>query len=331
MGKKNIVWNDYISQNERFADFFNGVVFEGEEIVCPEALTTLDSKLWRRNRENNSYHEYVRDNVKLWHYNGMKYILGLEPEESPHFALPVKYMNYESVQYDKQYQKVRKRHRKRNDLRSPEYLSGFSGSDRLMPVITIGVYLGEEKWSGFTKLGKMADFRAMPAEIRDRLLPLCNEFHVNLLDVHEMAACDMFRTDLKEVFGFLKHRNDKEGLSRYVKGNENFRHLQEDAYDVLSVYSRSKQLEIQKDEYETEEGFDMCRAIREMIEDGKAEGRIECLISQTIKKRDRGMSVEDIADALEEDEEMIKQIMAAIGKAECLETEQVYACMATLG
>ncbi|MCM1244658.1 MAG: hypothetical protein NC293_03330 [Roseburia sp.] len=88
MGKKNVVWNDYISQKERFADFFNGTMFQGEEIVCPEALTDMDSKLWRRSQEKDSYHEYVRDNVKMWEYMGMRYILSLEPEESPHFALP---------------------------------------------------------------------------------------------------------------------------------------------------------------------------------------------------------------------------------------------------
>lgn len=331
MGKKNIVWNDYISQNERFADFFNGVVFQGEEIICPEALTPLDSKLWRREPTKNSYHEYVRDNAKLWHYRGMNYILDLEPEESPHFALPVKYMNYESVQHDRQYRQIRKKHRRRRNLRPPEYLSGFSGSDRLMPVITVGVYLGEEKWSGFTKLSKMAGFQAMPAEIKDRLLPLCNDFHVNLLDIHELETCDVFRTDLREVFGFLRYQDDKEGLESYVKGNENFRHLREDAYDVLSVYSRSKELEMQKEEYETEEGFDMCRAIREMVEDGRIEGRAEgnlfCLINKTVKKRERGMSVEEIADELEEEEEMIERIIVAIMEAGTLETEKIYACM----
>lgn len=51
MGKRNIVWNDFISQNERFADFFNGTVFGGEKVVSPEALTALDTKLWRRRQE----------------------------------------------------------------------------------------------------------------------------------------------------------------------------------------------------------------------------------------------------------------------------------------
>lgn len=101
LGKKNIVWNDYISQEDRFADFFNGVVFHGDQVVFPEDLVSLDSKLWRRQPDKNSYNEYIRDTVKLWQYGDKKYILSLEPEDSPHHALPVKYMNYESVQYDR--------------------------------------------------------------------------------------------------------------------------------------------------------------------------------------------------------------------------------------
>lgn len=275
MGKKNIVWNDYISQKERFADFFNGVVFQGQQIICPEALTTMDSKLWRRNREKDSYHEYVRDSVKLWNYGRMRYILGLEPEELPHFALPVKYMNYESVQHERQYRKIRKRHRKDRDLRSAEYISGFSESDCLMPVITIGIYLGREEWTGHTTLGGMTGLEKIPMQIRDRLVPFCNDFRVNLWDIHKMGASDVFRTDLKEVFGFLKRQDDKEALKWYVEKNKVFRHLREDAYDVVSVYSRSRELEIHKEEYETEEGFDMCLAIQEMIEDGRMEGREE--------------------------------------------------------
>lgn len=116
LGKKNIVWNDYISQNERFADFFNGVVFHGHQVVLSEDLTPLDSKLWRREQEKNSYNEYIRDTVKLWKHRDKKYILSLEPEESPHYALPVKYMNYESVQYDRQYKESMKAHRKSRDL-----------------------------------------------------------------------------------------------------------------------------------------------------------------------------------------------------------------------
>lgn len=59
--------------------------------------------VWGRQPDKNSYNEFIRDTVKLWQHEDEKYILSLEPEDSPHYALPVKYMNYESVQYDRQY------------------------------------------------------------------------------------------------------------------------------------------------------------------------------------------------------------------------------------
>lgn len=68
MGKKNVVWNSYISKNERFADLVNGVVFLGKQVVLPGALTALDSKLWRRVQEKGSYGEFTRDMVKIWGY-----------------------------------------------------------------------------------------------------------------------------------------------------------------------------------------------------------------------------------------------------------------------
>lgn len=275
MGKRNIVWNDYISQAERFADFFNGVVFQGKRLVCPEHLLPLDSKLWRRCQEKNSYHEYVCDSAKVWEYEGMKYILGLEPEDSPHFALPVKYMNYESIQYDRQYRGIAKVHRRDKDLRQSEYISGFSEADRLMSVITIGVYLGRKEWSGFTRLTKMQDTAKVPEEVRKHLLPLRNDFRVNLFDVHTLETSDIFMTDLREVFGFLKRQEDKGELKKYVERNERFRHLEEDAYNVLVMYSESRELELRKEEYKTKEGMNMCLAIQEMIEDGRIEGQRE--------------------------------------------------------
>ena len=118
----------------------------------PHSLSILDTKLWRRQQNKLSYHEYIRDTVKLWEYEGKKFILGLEPEESLHYALPVKYMNYESLEYDRQYKEILKKYRERRDLASAEYLSGYAVSDRLMPIVTIGIYLGEKPWSGFQRL-----------------------------------------------------------------------------------------------------------------------------------------------------------------------------------
>ena len=180
MGKKNIVWNDYISQEERFADFFNGVVFQGEQVVFPEDLVPLDSKLWRRQPDKNSYNEFIRDTVKLWQHEDEKYILSLEPEDSPH-------------------QEDLKAHRKNRDLCSDEYLAGFSVSDRLFPVVTIGIYLGEKKWSGSSRLSDITGISEKTGKISRYFAPLCNEFRETAMFSRVICGKYLVSSDLGET------------------------------------------------------------------------------------------------------------------------------------
>lgn len=300
MGKKNIVWNDYISQNERFADLYNGVVFRGKRIVCPEYLTDLDTKLWRRTQEKNSYHEYIRDTVKLWEYEGKRFILDLEPEESSHRALPVKYMNYESLEYDQQYKKILNQHRKKRDLTSTEYLSGFSESDRLMPVITIGIYLGEQPWSGSDRLSAMTGLEEISSEIWENIALFFNEFHINLLDIHTLESSDIFQTDLREIFGFLKRQGDKDKLRKYVEENEAFRNMKEDAFDVSCTYSESWKLAIKKEEYRTKGGLNMCTALKEWAEEERAAGRED--MNELNRKLVADKRIKDLIRSLQDSE-----------------------------
>lgn len=39
MGKENDVMMEYLQDNQRFADLFNGSFFQGKEVVKPEELT----------------------------------------------------------------------------------------------------------------------------------------------------------------------------------------------------------------------------------------------------------------------------------------------------
>lgn len=61
--------------------------------------------------------------------------------------------------------------------------------------------------------------------------------------------------------------------------------------------------------------------------EGRREGDLLRLISQTVKKRDRGMAVEDIADALEEEAVMIERILLAAAEAGSDEPGEIYACL----
>lgn len=272
MGKKNIVFNDYISQKEQFADLYNGVVFRGRRVVRPEALTTIDSKLWRRGQRG--CHEYIRDNAKVWEYRGRRMVLGLEPEASLHFALPVKYMNYESVQYDRDYKNRMAGHCRRKDLGRDGYISGIAADERLMPVLTVGIYFGREKWAGAGSMGELTGIDHFPPEIR----PLCNDFRVNLVNVGTLETEGVFTTDLREVFGFLRRQDDWLELERYVRENEAFCHLKEDAFDVIAACSDSRELAVRKEDFGKGEVFDMCLALEQMEEQAIRRGRVEGML-----------------------------------------------------
>lgn len=274
MGRINVVMNEFLADNERFADLFNVVVFGGKQVVLAKDLSDLDTKARRcgEHAGGNGYKEYVRDHLKQWKCGSRLFVLGLEPEDSVHYALPVKVMNYESIQYDENYKQIQKEHWEKRDLTNREYVSGFAESDRLTPVMTIVLYHGKERWDAPKSLFEMLGLDSYPKEIQGMLRSYCNNFRVNLIDINQLASSDAFTTDLKEVFGFLMRQNDKEALRNYVNNHEEFTHLKQDAYDVIAFLSGTKGLVIKKQEAKTEGEMNMCLAIDEMVQEGLEEG-----------------------------------------------------------
>ncbi len=332
MGKNNVIVNHYFADKERFADLFNVEIFGGKQVVSPEDLVDMDTKALRISSTENMYEEFVRDQLKQWKYGARLLVLGLEPENSVHYALPIKLMKYESIQYEKNYSRIQKRHRKEKDLNQKEYISGFGKSDYLEPVITIALYHGNEEWDAPVSLQGMMSFESMPEEIREEVRNYCNDFHVNLVDVNHLDGVDKFKTDLREVFGFLLRQNDKEALKDYIESNENFRHLKEDTYDVIMALSNTREMMVKKEKYSTEGGYNMCLAIREWGEEERAAGRQEgrqegemlCLITLAMKKKEKGLSVKEIADLLEEREDLILKIFHASENVKSGLPEEIY-------
>lgn len=286
MGEINVIMNEFLADNERFADLFNVIIFGGKQVVSAKDLSDMDTKARRcgEHVRGNRSREFVRDHLKRWKCGSKVVLLGLEPEDSVHYALPVKVMNYESIQYDKDYKETRKQHWKEKNLTNREYISGFSGSDRLIPVITIVLYHGKERWDAPKSISEMLGIDAYPREIQNMLRSYCNDFRVNLVDVNRLTTNDVFVTDLREVFGFLRYQNDREALRNYVNSHKEFTHLSQDTYDVIASLSGTRGLDVKKQEVRMEGEMDMCLAIDEMVQEGmeKGMGKINLLNAKLI-------------------------------------------------
>ena len=78
------------------------------------------------------------------------------------------------------------------------------------------------------------------------------------------------KTDLKNVFFYIKYSNDKERLREILTFDESFHRLRRDTVAMLNEVTNSKMTIPDK-----EETIDMCKAIQDIRNEGRAEGKAE--------------------------------------------------------
>ena len=117
--------------------------------------------------------------------------------------------------------------------------------------------------------------------MREKLKKLFTEKPLLIFEMRHFSNEEWFQTDLRQVCGFLKRTNDRMKLKTYIEENQEvFSNLPEDAYDFLTVVAGIRNLRLIKQEVQSKGGgFDMCKAIKEMLrvsrQEGEQEGRLE--------------------------------------------------------
>ena len=119
----------------------------------------------------------------------------------------------------------------------------------------------------------------------EELKKLFTEKSLLIFEMRHFPNEEWFQTDLRQVCGFLKRTNDRMKLKTYIEENQEvFSNLPEDAYDFLTVMAGIRNLRLIKQEVQSKGGgFDMCKAIKEMLrvsrqegeQEGRQEGRLE--------------------------------------------------------
>lgn len=291
MDEKDVVTHAYWSDNERFADIMNAGLFHGKTILRGEDLSSEErytGGLFGRLRKRKAVYKY-RDVIKKAAFGSNFVLLGIENQSKIDYAMPVRVMGYDFLNYDEQLRKIKKVHRRKKDLRDAEFLSGFSKEDKLNPIFTQILYYGLEPWDGPENLSSLLDWSSVPQELRDKVA----DYPAHVLDVRRFEESETLKTDAKFVFGFLKRQNDGKALKAYIDENrEYFSSLYEDAYDLISILTNSKELLNAKNECENSEGgIDMCEAMKQWKEEAIAEAE-EAFASLTEKLLEAGKTDE---------------------------------------
>ncbi len=305
LGKADELAKKFVGQPEVFADLVNFRLYGGEQVVKPEDLAEMDTDevitaFGKDRREGSRTVERFRDLLKsaAVKTDGVStyMVIGVENQTATHYAMPVRAMLYDALQYAGQVGAMAKKHRAEMKegtaarASGGEFLSGFYKSDRLTPVITIVMSFDTEGWRG------PGSIREMLPELGGRLADFVSDYRINLIDPKALSdeEIDMFRTEMCEVARAVNCSSDKERYSRAVIGDGRFKCLHRGTAELINAVANLK-IEI---EDEGKEEVNMCKAMQELIEDGRNEGRIEGRIGD-IRLLLKRLSEEQVAEYLE--------------------------------
>ena len=298
MGLIDTEGKNYLSNNKFFADAFNFLLYNGRQVIKPGELRELDTTQIAIPYGNGARipTQKYRDLLKLWSAmmddKAVYLMLGAELQDKIHFAIPVKNGLYDMLGYSKQIEEIRRSYRRKNGVKdndgeitadegtlkikltSEEFLSGLRKGDKLVPIITAVVYLGDSTWDGPRSLFEML-------EVPDkRMYNYLNDYKLNLISPMDMSEEDFekFHTDLGLAMRVIKHQ--KEDADTIIK-ETNHRKID---HDTAFFLNRAVNLGL---EYEEENGgIDMCLAMEKKTQRDKVTGAIEAYRMDGISEED---------------------------------------------
>lgn len=311
VGQKDTLTKQYISNNVVFADICNYYIYHGEPVIQPEQLRPLDPKEFAllQNPDTVKNMPPIHKQRDVLKYiaakaagNAAYLIIGIENQSAIHYAMPVRNMLYDALQYENQLQEITAKHRikKEND----NFVSGFQKADKLLPVITLVAYFGTKPWDGAMRLHDMLQVDD-PA-----LLHYVADYPLQLIDPHQMNdhALNQLKSSAREVFTFIKYADNKAKLNKLLQ-EPHYQALDPLAAEVINTCTNAG-LTLQAND---KEDINMCKAIDEMREDSRNEG-IEIGANTTRKEmaaallRKNIMPLEDLAELTKLSVEEIQQL-----------------------
>ena len=212
MGQQDLYQSDFYEDKGRFADVFNGALFDGREVMKPEELETEDSVMVSID-DTSTGKKVICDKIRKWKGRFVS-IMVLENQSYVDYRMVFRVMESEVMGYDKQRKEANRKNLEAGiKFVGDEYLSEMKKDQKFIPIITLVLYLGKDKiWDGARSLYEMLD-------LEDELKPFVNDFKLNLFDYHEYKNFEMFKTANRLLFEALSCGKDLKKMRQILKEN----------------------------------------------------------------------------------------------------------------
>ena len=247
---------NFFSDPKIFSEFVNLSLFNGEERIKAEDLREIDpvnSTVFTKNKSLEVLVDNLYDSTVKESDENVYAIIGLESQAYSDKHMVIRAGIASLLIYDNQ-------------------IATIKEGEKLKPVYIIVFNMLDRKWSNATDLRKLLSKEA----IKVFGYPLVNAGYY-VLDPHELKGekINKISKPLKLVLNIIKNQGDKKELLSYINSEEAFKNLD---------YKTAKLLEtIMKVDIPNDGGYNMCKAIEDIKNDGKLEGKREGILEGEVK------------------------------------------------
>ena len=293
MGQKDITQKNFEAYNDVFSDIVNGTLFDGREVIKPEALVDATAKSQYK-ADDNVIHEQERDVAKYW-IDKNCYIrlalLGIENQLAIDMDMPLRVIGYDGSSY-------------RDEINQDEIIiDEITGKKHKIrhkryPVVTIVLYFGRTPWK---KPLSLYDVLEIPADLK----PFVNDYKINLIDVPRLTGeqVEKFTSDFQIIADYFVQLNENKD---YVPKDKIIRHT-DSFLKLMSVLTQdNKYVEMGRELSHDKEGINMCEVLDKVEARGKAIGEARGIAIGEA----RGKAIGKTIGALNKTVEILRVIIA---------------------
>ena len=186
MGEKDITEKILEDYNDVFADIINGLLFQGEQRVLPEALENI-SVHSQYKADDEKMHELERDVAKYWKEKEVQLaVCGIENQSRIEKNMPFRIIGYDGAAYRSQLQQER---------------------SKILPVVTIVLYFGTDRhWRSGKNIKSLM-------EIPTGLDEFVSDYQIKVFEIAWLSEeqISYFQSDFRIVANFfVKKRKNKD-------------------------------------------------------------------------------------------------------------------------
>lgn len=258
--------------NDVFADIFNNLLFEGNEVLKTENLESLPTESYVREVDG-KIHENHRDVRKVdKDHNVYRLVCGIENQSNVDNTMPERGMGYDYAAYESQIKEIMKRNKDEN---KPAFSKRIHSGQKLAPVVTAVLHWGNGEWNGPTKLHDMLEFSD---ETKARIRPLVPDYPINLVEIKDIPKeiREKMTSDFRLIAEYVARKQDPEKLYKFMADKVHTIKQPEEFLELLSEVSNDKRY----------------KNAKEKLMEKKEENITMCVIAEKLENRGKEMGIE---------------------------------------